>query len=234
MSATPPPTPSPRQSREDREYILANLPEGTQRVQVINDQGAQQYKKPDDVNVDKDEIVISKDGTPVVMKGKPGRKPKTQLNPVTPQIAQVSQARDDHFENDSLLKGVRAEALADSVMDDILKGMAEEAAALEFERMEAERHGQETSNISVKRARVLKSMGDLGIKRKLLLDGGLINLDSPIFETLFLLILETFKESMKDAGVRAEQVEQTFSHLQKSLDNSWREEAKARMKEKMN
>lgn len=233
MSATPP-TSGPRQTREDREYILANLPEGTQRVQVINSQGAQQYKKPDDVDVDKDEIVISKEGTPVVMKGKPGRKPKTKLKPVTPQIAQVAQARDDHLENDPLLRGIQAEAMADSVMDDILKGMAEEAAALEFERLEAERHGQSAESISVKRARVLKAMGDLSCKRKQLMEGGLINLDSPVFEVLFILIVETFKESMKDAGVRAEQVEQTFSHLQKSLDNTWREEAKARMKEKMN
>jgi len=223
----------PKQSREDRKYILANLPEGTQRVQVINDQGAQQYKKPEDVDLDLDEIVIAKDGTPVVMKRKPGRKPKTRLNPVTPQIAQVAQAREDHFENDPILRGVQLESLSESVLDDILKGMAEEAAALEFERLEAERNGQPGENISVKRARVLKAMADLSIKRKQTLDGGLINLDSPVFEVLFLQIVETFKESMAEAGVRSEQVEQTFSHLQQALNNSWREEAKARMKEKM-
>ena len=231
--ATLPPTPGPRQTKEDREYILANLPDGTQRVQVINEQGAQQYKKPEDVDVDKDEIVISKEGTPVVMKGKPGRKPKTQLNPVTPQIAQVAQARDEHFENDPILKEVQTEALSDSVTELILKGMAEEAAALEFERLEAERHGQSAENISVKRARVLKAMGDLTLKQKQLLDGGLINLESPVFGALFAMLVETFKDSMKDAGVRPEQIEQAFSHLPKALDTAGKEEAKARMKEKM-
>ena len=40
-----------RQSKEDREYILANLPGGVRRVQVIEPSGKQTYKRPDDVDV---------------------------------------------------------------------------------------------------------------------------------------------------------------------------------------
>ena len=38
-----------RQTKEDREYIPANLPGGVRRVQVIEPNGKQVYKRPDDV-----------------------------------------------------------------------------------------------------------------------------------------------------------------------------------------
>ena len=69
--------PKPLQTLADREYIIANLPEGTHRVQVITSQGKQQYKRPEDVNIVEDEIVLTNNGSPVVMRGKPGRRSKT-------------------------------------------------------------------------------------------------------------------------------------------------------------
>ena len=42
--------PKKKQTKEDRQYILDNLPQGTRRVQVINAQGNQEYKRPEDVD----------------------------------------------------------------------------------------------------------------------------------------------------------------------------------------
>jgi len=226
-------TPKPRQTRADREYIISNLPDGTKRVQVVTAQGKQQYKRPEDVDLDHDEVMLASDGTPVVMRGKPGRKPKAQLNPVTPQIDEVVRAKNDHLDNDDLTREVKKNAAGEAVMDFVLSGLAQESASIEFERMEAERHGRDTVNISAKRARVLKSMADTVLKQKQIASGGVIDMESPAFRALFSMLMETFKGSMKSSGCRSEIIETTFAHLVKSLDEGWKEDARQRMKEKL-
>jgi hypothetical protein len=222
-----------RQTRADREYIISNLPEGAKRVQVVTSQGTTSYKRPEDVDLDHDEIMLASDGTPVIMRGKPGRRPKTQLKPVTPQIDEVVRAKQEHLDNDALSREIKRDVDADSVLDNVLLGLAQEAASIEFERAEAERHGRDTVNISAKRARVLKSMADTVLKKKALSANGIIDLDSGAFRVLFGLILETFKESMKDAGARSELVETTFANLVKALDDGWKEDARQKMKDKL-
>lgn len=226
--------PKTRQTRADREYILANLPDGTKRVQVFTAQGKQQYKRPEDIDLDHDEVMLASDGTPVVMRGKPGRRPKAQLNPVTPQIDEVVRAKNDHLDLDPLIREIKQNPESDTVIDQVLVGMAQESASIEFERLEAERHGQDTVNISAKRARVLKSMADTMLKKKQIASGGVIDMESPAFRALFGLVLETFKGAMQEGGARPELIETTFAHLVKSLDDpNWREDARVRMKEKL-
>jgi hypothetical protein len=223
-----------RQTRADREYIIAHLPEGAKRVQVITNQGTTSYKRPEDVDLDHDEIMLASDGTPVIMRGKPGRRPKTQLKPVTPQIDEVVRAKQEHLEGDNLAQEVRRDANGEQILDQILLGLAQESASIEFERMEAERHGQDTVNISAKRARVLKSMADTVLKKKQIASGGLIDMDSPAFRALFGMMLGTFKESMIQAGCRPEIIETTFTNLVKTLeDPGWKEDARQKMKEKL-
>ena len=227
------PASKPRQTRDDRAYIIQNLPEGTRRVQVMSSQGKQQYKRPDDVDLDNDEIMLAGDGTPVVMRGKPGRRKKTDLKPLTPQISEVVRAKGEHLDNDDLTRELRENAEGDGVLNNVLAGLAQEAASIEFERLEAERCGQDTVNISAKRARILKSMADTVLKKKALTSGNIIDLDSPAFRVLFGIILETFKGSLKEAGARSELVETTFQHLVKALDDGWKEDAKTKMRDKL-
>lgn len=220
------------QTKADREYIIENLPKEVRRVQVVDPNGKQSYKRPDDVDLDYDQIMLAMDGTPIVMRGKPGRKPKKPLKPVTPQIAEVDEARTEHITQSPLLREAQRDAEGDGVLNAIMSAMAEEAAAIEFERDEAARHGQETSALSAKRARVLKGMADTWLKRKQQIEGGLIDLESPAFQALFGLILETFKDSMLDAGARPEFIETTFAKLVSSLgDEGWKQDARARMKD---
>ncbi len=218
------------QTREDRRRILKALPPETKRVQVIGSDGRTQYKRPDEVQIDLDEIILAADGSPVIMRGRPGRKPKISLQPVTANVAEVTEARTDHVEADPLLTAARENPEGVGVLDAIVVAMAEEAAAVEFERLEAERHGVPTSNISSKRARILKGMADTYLKRRDKVDGE-IDLESSSFQTLFGYILETFKDTMTESGMRPEHVETVFSKLSKALDDSWKAEARARMKQ---
>ena len=220
-----------KQSREEKQYILDNLPAGVRRVQVLTSQGKQQYKTPEDVDLVTDEIMLSSDGSPIIMRGKPGRKKKTKLNPATPQIAQVCTARDDHLSSDSLVNTVKEDSESDKVLDAILSAMAEDAAVIDFEKEEAFRTGQDASNLSTKRARILKGMSDIWLRKKALTEGGVIDIDSPVFKELFSLILETFREVLFDAGVPPEHVETIFAKLISAFDDVWKEDARRRMRQ---
>ena len=224
---------SPRQTKEDCSYILANLPDGVRRVQVLDAAGKQVYKRPDEVDPATDEIVLNSDGAPIVMRGKPGRKAKSTLTAATPQIAEVEQARVEHMSVDPLRKAARKDADSDDVFSALIAAMAEEAASIDFDKSEAARHGGDTATLSAKRARILKGMADTWLKRKQQVEGGVIDMDSPAFNALFGLILETFKAAMLDAGARPEVVETTFAKLVSALsDEGWKQDAKVRMKAK--
>jgi hypothetical protein len=222
---------APEQSKADREYILANLPSGTRRVQVINASGKQEYKRPEDVDPDVDEISVASDGTPIVMKKKPGRPSKIKLNPPTPQLAEMAEARDSHLMQDDLLREVQSNTASDDTFDQIVEGMAREAAQIEFERMELQRNGQEYSTVASRRARILKSMAELVLARQRQQRVGTVDLESPAFKAVFGLMLETFKDAMRDSGARGELVETTFTNLVKALNESWKQEARRRMKD---
>ena len=204
-------------------------------MKVITDQGEEKYKRPDDVDVNLDEICIASDGTPVTMKGSPGRPKKNSgLKPVTPQIAQVEAQRDEHLQLEAVSVEVGKDPDSEDVFKALMSGMAAEAASIEFDRMEAQRNGENATNHAAKRARILKAMADLHLKRKQQQEGGMIDLEGPPFQAIFALILETFRDVLEAAGTRPEHVDTVFAKLVSELgDDTWKEEAKSRMKEKM-
>lgn len=218
------------QTVEDRKYILKNLPAGTRRIQVTGPNGKQGYKRPDDVDLIHDEISVNVDGSPVIMRGSPGRPKGNPLRPLTPQLVEVAEAREGHVDGDLLIIETHKDSEGTQVLDQIMVGLAAEAASLEFDRNEAHRKGEDGSHISVKRARVLKTMADTLIMRKKASEGKLVDMESPQFSALFSYTLETFKGAMVSAGCRPELVETVFTRLGGILDDSWREEAKARMR----
>jgi len=155
------------------------------------------------------------------------------LRHISREAEEVDEARRQHLEDSELRQEAENDVEGEALFDSIVKAMADEVAALEFEREEAARHGLDTSELSTKRSRVLKSMADTLLKRRSM-TGGVVDLESPAFKALFALMLETFKECMLGAGCRSEQVEAVFAALIRSLgDESWKQDAKSRMKEKL-
>jgi len=221
----------PKQSQSEKQRILRNLPDGTSRVQVVTASGRTRFKKPAEVAHD-DQIMLNKTGEPIVMRGRPGRKPKIELAPVNENVGEVMEAKQEHIGGDPLVAEAGANPASDDVLDNILAALAAESASLEFERMEAERHGRDSSGISSKRARVLKGMADVWLKRKQVAAEGSVDLESPAFQVVFSFMLETVRGSLEDAGARPEFIETIFTKLSKRLDDGWKEEAKARVKER--
>ena len=213
----------------DQLRVLRNLPEGATRVQVIDDKGKTCWKRPDDVGR-LDTIVFNNSGDPVIMRGRPGRKAKPQLEPINDNVAETVEAKREHLREDALTRAVEDNPESDTILDIVMRELAGEASSLEFERMEAERNGRDTSTYSLRRANILKATGEMWLKRKEKVEAGMLDIDSPAFEILFTFMLETFREAMEDSGMRPELVETTFAKLSKRLEAGWKPEAKARMR----
>lgn len=213
--------------------LLASLPKDTTRVQVIDEFGKTRFKKPSDV-VPADQIVIGSDGNPIVMTGRPGRKPKPNMLPANDNIAEQIRAKQLSLAEDDLLNAIRTNPETGDVLDYVMEGLAEESASLAFERQEAERTGQPTSQISMRRINALKAVGDSWLKRKEQISSAGVDLDSKAFERVFLFIMDTFRETVTEVmpNVRAELIETLFANFSKKVgDENWSREATKRMSE---
>jgi len=217
-------------SAQTNASILATLPSGTTRVQVIDEFGKTRFKSPNDV-ADVDQIVIGGNGEPIVMSGRPGRKKKPDLAPANDRVEEQMRAREIHVQGDDLLNTIQDNPEAGSVLDRVMEGLAEEAASLAFERREAERNGTPASQISMRRINALKAVGDSYLKRKEIMSTGGVDMTSPAFRRLFSYIMDTFRDALTGSGTRPEMIETVFANLSKRLDDDWQKEATKRMTE---
>ncbi|NBQ99349.1 MAG: hypothetical protein EBT79_02240 [Actinobacteria bacterium] len=213
---------------KDREVLLSELPPEVTRIQVIDEQGKQRFRKREEL-ADNDTLVFNSGGDLVVMNGAPGRPQKAELQPINEAVGEVMKQRRAALNDDDLLEVVKANPESAAVLDFVMVGIAEEAAALGFERQEMERRGQPTSQVSVRRIGALKAIGDSWLKRKDQIAAQGVDMDSPAFKRLFGFIMETFKEALTSAGERPEMIETVFAGLSKKLDGDWQREAVKRM-----
>jgi len=222
--------PKPAAPILDKQTILDELDDDVTRIQVIDEFKKTRFRKIDEV-ADKDEIVLNAAGKPVVMTGAPGRKKKPEpLAPRSSAIAELVEAKKEHLKDDALLTVIKANPEASKVLDFVMSGLAEESASLAFERNEAERNGQPTSQISMRRIGALKAVGDSWLKRKEQIASNGVDMDSPAFQRLFSYIMDTFKQALESAGTRPEMIETVFAGFSKKVaDDEWSREATKRM-----
>ena len=219
-----------KQTQAEKKALLATAPEDASRVRVIDDFGKEKYRKLDEV-AGTDTIKTNKDGDPVWMMGSPGRKANPRDYPIASEaIAQAIRRKDDLLKNDQILIATTDQPESSEVLHQVMIALADEAASMKFEREEAERRGDSTSQLSARRARILKDVGDTWLKRKTQLSQASFNPDSPEFEVVFGLISETFQSSMLEAGCRPEMVETVFAKFAAKLTDEWKAEARNRVK----
>ena len=209
---------------------LAKIPPGAHRVQVIDGLGNTKYKRPAEV-LDDDTVCLDASGDPIVaVKGPPGRPKRPEFAPVSDErIANLLRLKTEHLKTDPLLDTLATNPESSAVLDHVMSGIASEAAHLDFEREVAERLGQPTSQISMRRINALKAVGDSWLKRKEQVASQGMDLESTAFKRLFGFIMETYKEVFEALGQRPELVETVFATLSKRLDDDWKREATKRM-----
>lgn len=216
----------------DQDALRKKIPSDAFRVLVTDEYGKSKYKAPSDL-LPSDQIMTKRDGvTPVTMAQTPGRRKNPVLLPTTPKVAEMIRAKEKFIDDDDLFNVISKSPDGETVLDHVMKALAEEAASLGFERVEAERQGNPTSQISLRRVNALKAVGDSWLKRKEQSSTGAVDMESPQFIRLFSHITDTFKDALVAAGERPEMIDIVFTNLSKLIeDPQWTMTAHKKMKE---
>ena len=213
----------------EKKKILEGLPKEALRIKVEDEFGKKKWRDVDSLH-DTDIILLKGDGAPYVMNTKPGRKQAPVITAANDVVAERVRQKGVASSHDPILRTVKSQPDSGRVLDHVMVGLAEEAFSLGFEREEAERSGNATSAISVRRVNALKSLADTYLKKKELISQHSVDLESNSFKTLFSFIMETFRGAMEDSNLRTEMIETVFAKLSKRLEDDWEDEAKNRMR----
>lgn len=214
------------------------IPQGASRVQVTDEVGKIVWRKPSDLR-DTDTIKFNPNtGEPYVMYGTPGvTSPQTPATPTASApttsnavISAIKSRKKEVLERDAVVATAKKNPESADILTNVIHGLAEESASLYFERLEAERKGEDTSQLSMRRVQALKAVGDTWLKKKEVLASNGVDLDSPSFKIVFTHIAETFRRACDIAGVRPEMSESVFAEFGRLVDDvDWVAEAKAKM-----
>jgi hypothetical protein len=222
----------------EQDKLLSRVAFGAERVLVKTASGEQKYRLMPGVKGeydlrlrDDDEIILNKSDVPVVMKAKPGRKKAPKRAPKDPMTQLIVDDKAEHLKQDPLLNAVHADPEGVDVLHEAMKAIVTECASLEFQRIEADRKGEDSAMISNRRIAALTKVGDTWLRRYEQISTKGVDMESQAFQNLFSYILETFKDVLLDSGISGETMKVIFSKLGHTLeDESWKAEAKTRIK----
>ena len=211
------------------EYLI---PFGATRVQVKDEDDNPRWRKVDEIR-DTDRIQLNPSTQkPYTMSNSPGRRKKTPEQISDEEGRRRIGRKRQSLRQDTIRAIARKDPESSDVLQEVMVAISEEAAALKFEREEADRKGDKgVVQISLKRVQALRAIGDTWLKRKELVSSGEIDIEGPEFEKLLTFIFETFGTALEKSGVRGELGEAIFSNLAKLLgEKTWKTEARKRMK----
>jgi hypothetical protein len=212
---------------EEQKRLLKMIPVGTWGVKVKKANGKCCFRDLSEVKPE-DTILKKKDGTPIIMVNKPGRKKAVRLSPMAQTMLND---RDKAILENPIVKSALDDPDSIDVFNSLINGLARGIAVLEFEAERSIKRGDSAVNVLAKQMTTMRSTADLWLKRRDQLSSKLIDLDSPSFKSLFKFIMDTFRQALKSSGLRPEQIETIFGNVSSLLDGDWMEEAKNRMKD---
>lgn len=203
--------------------ILALIPKDAVRVQVADVAGVIRWRNLSDLESTDSIRINPNTGIPYTTRGQPGRKPKTQ--PTAP-VKKIKPTR-----TDEILSAVSHNVESADVLHAVIRELADETSSLKTERMEFKDKDLPTSQVSLRRVQAIRALGDLWLRRKEQIASREIDMDSPVFQSLFLYVVETFHRATVDCGIRPEMKELLFSTFSRYMeDPNWKTEAKNRMR----
>lgn len=139
------------------------------------------------------------------------------------QLAQELMERRARFvETDPLVKTVNANGDAFTILREIKREIAREAASLGFERLEAERKNKDSSSASIRRIEALRRIADIELKIREL-DQHSINLSSEKMQKIFAMWVETLQQIAQEV-MSPEVMDLFFNRLGTAMDG-WEERA---------
>jgi len=216
----------------EQKRLLKMIPLGVWGVKVQDENGDFCFRDLASV-LTTDVIQVKKDGEPITMVNKPGRKAVEKIEPQNAYAQALIQERDKSVTSNPIATSAQEDPDSLDVFNNLIKGMATGIAALEFEAEQAMRQGDSTVQILVKKMTAMRSTADLWIKRREQLSTRSIDMDSRAFKELFKFIMDTFRSALKISGIRQEKIENIFGNLSTLMNEEagWVEEAKNKMKD---
>lgn len=155
-----------------------------------------------------------------------GRPRKVGLPAKDKVVEVIQKKREKMLESDELTNILKEDPDSLDVLDQIMIDMAEEAAALKFERTEAERNGVETTTISSRKVTALKTTAEIFLRKRDALVEQSFDFKSKRFQRFMEWIFKVYREAAITSGLRAEQISILFDHLAKIFeDERWQQEA---------
>jgi hypothetical protein len=127
------------------------------------------------------------------------------------------------IESDPVVKAIGARSDAVDMLRIIKHEVAKEAAALHFQRIENEKLGKDTAQVSTRRIDALTKIAGIELEIKKM-GADVINLKSEKFQKVFGLLIGHFREMCVEIGMRPEQIDLLFNRLSTSMEG-WEENA---------
>jgi hypothetical protein len=115
-------------------------------------------------------VSVAADGSPLIIKRKPGRPKKVEVAPSGDELAyaaEVNDAREQHVHADPLVRALGGECGTPEVLHELKIGIAKEAAALLFDRQQAAARARPIEQLISRRIDALHKVAliELGIRR---------------------------------------------------------------------
>lgn len=240
-------TVSPFPIMQDRKALLAQAPPDAERVRVRNSEGKEKWRKFKDLKAS-DTILLKKNGLPSFCAA-PGRPPKggkkkrkVRKKPPTPKIGDIQArvaARKAFVDDDDLVRVAKNNPDSLESMRYVMSAFAEEAAGANFRKLWAEQQGRSTTKEANQRVRYLRYYLESWLQHKELLiadkesNRGAIDMESPAFQALFVLIVETFREVLLNVdGLESRMVQYIITSFSKRVNSEeWLQKASKRIQE---
>jgi hypothetical protein len=154
-----------------------------------------------------------------------GRPKKINPKPTTDDLiyhAEMVRQKTAFINADQLVQstGLRQDAV--ETLQKVKEEVAREAAALHFQRIEEEKYGKDTSQMSSRRITALREVANLELEIRRL-GASNIDLKGERFQKIFKFFLETVREAA-DGSLSPEQIDLLFNRLGTLLEG-WEEKA---------
>ncbi len=154
---------------------------------------------------------------------RPGRPRKVERMPSTSDLeyhAKMTEEKAKFIDQDSVVVRSRTKAEPLEILAAIKMEVAKESASLHFQRIELEKYGKDTSQVSSRRIDALKKIADIELEiRKM--GGDTIDVHSERMQRIFKFFIETVKETLQET-LSVEEIDMVFNRLGTRFDG-WQE-----------
>jgi|SRR6478609_2192611 len=155
----------------------------------------------------------------------PGRPKKINPKPTVDDLAyhaEIQRLKAEYIESDSVAKAVKTRQDPLETLQKIKEEIANEAASLYCDRVEAAKYGKDTTQISSRRIGALKDVASIELEMRKL-GHNFIDFNSERMQKVFAFFIDTIRNAATET-LTTEQVDMLFNRLETELDG-WTEKA---------